>query len=92
MFPDRSTWEWSKSAASVDQVCSKTWDFYNGYICFCKTYTVKDVYTVRWGGGWWEYLQTGFTKSGILWRGVNVTAQQVDIYTDDVPTLRNLCY
>lgn len=27
-----------KGAALVMQVCSKTWDFYNGYICFCKTY------------------------------------------------------
>lgn len=41
-----------KGAALVMQVCSKTWDFYNGYICFCKTYC-KDTYTV-----WWEIMQT----------------------------------
>lgn len=40
----------TKSAALVEQVCSKMWDFYNGYIRFCKTYTVKDIYTVQWGG------------------------------------------
>lgn len=44
----------AKSAALVEQVCSIMWDFYNGYIRFCKTYTIKDIYTVQWamvGGG-----------------------------------------
>lgn len=85
MFPDRSSRGWSKSAALVEQVCSKRWDFYNGYICFCKTYTVKDIYTV-----WWGNMQTGSQRAE--YSGVNATAQQVDIYTVDVTTLRNLCY
>lgn len=52
----------TKSAALVEQVCSKMWDFYNGYIRFCKTYTVKDIYTVQWGG----YADC-LTNSRILW-------------------------
>lgn len=41
----------AKSAALVEQVCSIMLDFYNGYIRFCKTYTIKDIYTVQWWGG-----------------------------------------
>lgn len=52
-----------KSAASVEQVCSKMWDFYNGYICFCKTYTVKrHLHSLKMG----EYANR-FTKSRVLW-------------------------